>query len=75
MGEIEKELQEKLDKVQYLEDSKEQLLQQVERDREIIQLKLEKEEMMERNDEELRDILDRLKVKLQRRKEECSMLK
>jgi len=38
-------------------------------------LKLEKEEMMERNDEELRDILDRLKVKLQRRKEECSMLK
>ena len=30
---------------------------------------------MERNDEELRDILERLKVKLQRRKEECSMLK
>ena len=51
------------------------MVEQVERDREIIQLKLEKEEMLERNDEELRDILERFKVKLQRRKEECSMLK
>lgn len=58
-----------------MKDQHDQLTQQIERDREIIQLKIEKEEALEKTDEELRTLIDKINNKLSRRKEECSILK